>query len=132
MANQLKMAMKHAIITLLERGWSYRRIARELGIHRETVARYDRLRREGPAKPAISTPGSVAAERAHGPPEPSRSCGRVSRCAPYAEFIEAKLGAGLSAQRIFQDLRTETDFTGSYSSVKRYARRLGAAIPLSA
>jgi len=50
MANQLKMAMIHAIITLLERGWSYRRIARELGIHRETVARYDRLRR----KPVVS------------------------------------------------------------------------------
>ena len=53
MANQLKMAMIDAIITLLERGWSYRRIARELGIHRETVARYDR---ERSAKPAISTP----------------------------------------------------------------------------
>ena len=50
MANQLKMAMVEAIIALLERGWSYRRIARELGIHRETVARYDRLRRAGRSK----------------------------------------------------------------------------------
>ena len=44
MANQLKVAVVHAIIGLLAQGWSYRRIARELGVHRETVARYDRLR----------------------------------------------------------------------------------------
>jgi transposase len=126
MANQLKMAMMQAIITLLERGWSYRRIARELGIHRETVARYDRKRS---AKPAISTPGSEMADLAHGPPS-GRPPGRESACDPYAEFIHSKLDAGLSAQRIFQDLRTDTGFTGSYSSVKRYVHRLGAATPL--
>ncbi len=43
MANILKMAVTHAIIGLLEKGWSYRRISRELGVHRETVSRYDRL-----------------------------------------------------------------------------------------
>lgn len=130
MANQLKMAMIHAIITLLERGWSHRRIARELGIHRETVARYDRLRRQPPAKPAISTPGSEATGLAHGPPQGSPSPGRQSHCEPHAEWIKAKLDAGLSAQRIFQDLSSEKDFTGSYSSVKRYVRRLGASVPL--
>ena len=55
MANQLKMAMVHAITGLLEQDWSYRRIARELGSHRETVTRYDRLRQLKPANP---TPGS--------------------------------------------------------------------------
>jgi hypothetical protein len=60
MANQLKMAMIDTIVTLLGRGWSYRRIAREVGIHRETVAGYDRLRREeAAAKPAIPAPGST-------------------------------------------------------------------------
>ena len=43
MANHLKMATVHTIYTLLERGWSHRRIARTLGIDRETVARYARL-----------------------------------------------------------------------------------------
>jgi len=43
MANQLKMAMVNAILTLKQRGWSGRRIARELGIDRETVARYINL-----------------------------------------------------------------------------------------
>jgi transposase len=40
MANHLKMAQVQAIQVLRERGWSYRRIARELGIHRDTVKRY--------------------------------------------------------------------------------------------
>jgi transposase len=40
MANQLKMASIQAILLLHKRGWSFRRIARELGVHRETVARY--------------------------------------------------------------------------------------------
>jgi transposase len=145
MANQLKMAMIQAIIALLGRGWSYRRIARELGIHRETVARYARLNRERPAKPAISTPGTAsgraskpaistpgteAAGLGHGPPPDNRPPGRQSHCEPYAEYIHRKLDAGLSAQRIFQDLRSDREFTGSYSSVKRYVRRLGASTPL--
>ena len=40
MANQLKMDKVQAIFTLHEVGWSNRRIARELGIHRTTVAGY--------------------------------------------------------------------------------------------
>jgi transposase len=117
MAHKLKMAMIHAITELLRLGWSHRRIARELGVHRETVSRYDRLRRR---KPAISTPGS----------DPGIECGRKSHCEPFREVIRLKLDQGLSAQRIFQDLRTDTGFEGSYSSVKRFVRRLGKASPL--
>lgn len=40
MANRLKMAKIQAILELHHRGWSQRRIARELGIDRETVGRY--------------------------------------------------------------------------------------------
>ena len=119
MANGLKMAVKHAMTELLERGWSHRRIARELGVHRETVARYEGLRK---SKPAISTPGSD--------PPPPRSCGRRSYCESVADIIRSKLDQGLEGRRIFQDLRIETDFTGSYSSVKRYVRRLGSTMPL--
>ena len=40
MANLLKMAISETIRTLHRRGWSQRRIADELGINRETVARH--------------------------------------------------------------------------------------------
>ena len=39
MANRLKMAKIDAIVQLHEQNWSNRRIATELGIHRDTVAR---------------------------------------------------------------------------------------------
>ncbi|MDY7109935.1 MAG: helix-turn-helix domain-containing protein [Planctomycetota bacterium] len=50
-----------AIQALTSRGWSHRRIARELGVHRETVARYvRRAEEEAPqqSKPAKAPPGS--------------------------------------------------------------------------
>jgi transposase len=143
MSNRLKMAKIHAIIGLLEQEWPYRRISRELGVDRETVARYDRLRL-GRSKPAIVAPGSGDAE---GPDAAiptagsllenlafieasGRSPGRPSHCDPFNDLIKEKLDSGLSAQRVWQDLRSEHGFTGSYSSVKRFVRRLGATTPL--
>lgn len=43
MANYLKMTEASAILRLKEHGWSQRRIARELGIHPDTVGRYVHL-----------------------------------------------------------------------------------------
>ena len=43
MANRLKMATAQSILSLKGLGWSDRRIARELGVNRETVGRYVRL-----------------------------------------------------------------------------------------
>ena len=53
MANRLKMAKVHAIQVLRSRGWSQRRIAQELGVHRDTGARYVREQAEaaGPGPP---------------------------------------------------------------------------------
>jgi hypothetical protein len=42
MSNQLNMAEHHAIIGLARLNWSYRRIAAELGVDRETVSRHVR------------------------------------------------------------------------------------------
>ncbi len=128
MANILRMAKVQAIIGLLEKGWSYRRIARELGVHRQTVARYDRLRKTEHSKSSILTPGSVGeGESKSSKVTPgSNSPGRTSQslCEPYREVIEEKLEEGLTAQRIYQDLRYEHGFQGSYSSVKRYVRKI--------
>lgn len=43
MANQLKMAKIDAVLHLHQQNWSIRRIARELGIHRDSVSRQIRL-----------------------------------------------------------------------------------------
>jgi len=57
MANRMKMAKTLCVLELHRQGWSFRRIARELGVHRETVAAH--VRRAGSeAKPAKALTGS--------------------------------------------------------------------------
>jgi len=143
MANRLKMALVEAILTLHRRGWSGRRIARELGVDRATVARY--LHQSRPSANAANAPigsdaasgGSNAAnapissdaaggEGAGGPvaTDPP-SAGRLSGCDPWRQVIDTKLALGLTAQRIYQDLVGEYGYNGSYYSVRRFVRRLG-------
>jgi transposase len=142
MANRLKMAQQNTILALAQRGWSYRRIALELGVHRDTVSLHVRRAAAaalgpGPpaeAKPAISITGSgdSAATAAVSNPAISitGSSGRRSRCEPLRAVILAKLEQGLSAQRIWQDLAAEHEFADSYQSVQRFVRTLGSATPL--
>ena len=132
MANRLKMAQQKAIEVLHDKGWSQRRIARELGVNRETVGRYVRRseQRSGlgeDSKPAISIPGSEGSKPAI---SIAGSIGRQSLCEPFRKAIIGWLDQGLSAQRIWQDLTVEHGFEGSYQSVQRFVRRLRATTPL--
>jgi len=128
MANQLKMAMVNAILTLKQRGWSQRRIARELGIDRETVARYVNLPVSGPKPATNAPPGSDGSKPAKAPTgsdgQDQQKSGPESQCEPFRKIIEDKVEDGLSCQRIYQDLRDEYGFEGSYYSVRRFVKRL--------
>src|SRR5580698_1108662 len=138
--NQLKLSQQQSILTLHKAGWSNRAIARELALDRETVGKYLRSQATPatevtagtePPKPAISTPGSPA--DADSKPAISTAgsvAGRKSCCEVWEPQITTALEQGLSAQRIYQDLVTEYQFAGSYQSVKRFVRRLGASTPL--
>jgi transposase len=130
MGNYLKMPDKRRVLTLLEMGWSYRRIERETGVRRETVARYDPKRQSNAAnlssgfESTIDEPGddeanaanlSAGSSHAHGPPGVAE---------PYRKQIEAGLRQGLTAQRIYQDLCDQEAYPHKYASVRRYVRRL--------
>jgi len=138
--NQLKLSQQQSISTLHQAGWSNRAIARELELDRETVGKYLRGQPAAnspagvaaePPKPAISTPGVVPVADAKPAISTAGSvAGRKSCCAVWEAQIAAAAEAGLTAQRIYQDLVTEHQFSGSYQSVKRFVRRLGAAQPL--
>jgi transposase len=211
-ANLLAMSKALSIRTLREQGWSFRRIARELGIDRDTVRRHveaglagANAAREAPigsggggisntAKAPIGSmafPGggegrsadasdlSAGPVGAGAPPAPfvdlaplgrqSSSSGRQtnptlpldgiglattessvagqtlepvtsggvasppsrSECEPLRDLIIQKLKAGLSSQRIYQDLVGEHGFAGKYWSVRRFVRRLegGRTLP---
>src|SRR5690349_17482717 len=78
MANELKMAIVESIRQLLSLRWSQRRIAKELGIDRGTVARHARSFQADP-KPAIPPPGSdepkaAGSERPPAPESGSPTC----------------------------------------------------------
>jgi transposase len=133
MANWLKMARIESILSLRAQRWSFRRIARELGIHRDTVARCVRL---AESKPAKAPTGSGVAEADCGPETAATVADRKpaeaplgsaigrSDCDAWRDAILTKLDAGLSAQRIYQDLCSEAGFAGSYHSVRRFVAKL--------
>ena len=117
MANCLTMATIDTILTLHKTGHSNREIARLTGVHRETVGKYVAAR-GGENRPNPPT-GSEA-----GSPGPRNAC------QAHHELIVAKLEAGLSTQRIYQDLVSEAGFTASYWSVRRYVAQLTTDRPL--
>src|SRR5260370_22874578 len=95
------MALVESVLTLHQRGWSIRRIARELGVNRDTVARHLRQARNaakpanapsgsGPpqdsSKPANAPPGSEAtaaqSKPANAPPRPQQQSATSRRAPP--------------------------------------------------
>jgi transposase len=136
MANQLNMAIIDTIRTLYQQRWSIRRIAKTLGIHRDTVARHLRQAKPAGALTDAQTPnqagaliGSQKAKQAEAltgsmPPPTTTPSLQPSLCEPFRVVIQAKIDLGLTAQRIYQDLVAEHGFGGKYHSVRRFVRRL--------
>lgn len=131
MSNYLKVEKREQVRSLIALGWSDRRIAGEVGVHRETVGK---LRAAWKSKPAKVFAGSEAeartssdeAEQVSASKPANVFAGSVSRsvAAAYRGEIESKLQAGLTAQRIWQDLGEEFGYTASYESIKRFIRKL--------
>ena len=158
MANRLKMATVDSILRLHAQGWSLRRIADELHVDRKTVSRYVRLAEQDSKSPQgpLGSDG-LAPVGALSPPPDSKGTnaplgsvasslpsavaqflarpggrGRRSDCEPYRDLILAKLDQGLSAQRIYQDLVGEREFTARYWSVRRFVQKVsgGGQLPM--
>jgi hypothetical protein len=91
--NQLDVSLQHSIATLTAKGWSARKVARELGVDRETVSRYLRLETAKPAIPPIGSPEPADSKPAILPigPKVGRtvrggSWGRISTFDIYLSF----------------------------------------------
>jgi len=128
--NQLKVNQQQSIVALREQGWSKRRIARELGLDRKTVRRH--LAAAALSK-SPTNPQTGSDPKSPTPQTGSLTLGGAgpdSLCEPWKEVIEAALAAGLSVQRIYQDLAAEHQFAGSYFSVRRFALRLEKKLEL--
>jgi transposase len=87
-------------------------------------------REPDPPKPAHEVTADPAAEPAPVSALPPKRGPLASACEPYRELIELALARGRNAMAIWQDLVSQCGFTGAYTSVKRFVRRLrGTRVP---
>ena len=146
MSNVLNEEKKKQVIALGQLGWALRRIEKATGVRRETAAGYLKAagipvgqpggwgRRKPPllskpanevttdpqaAKPANRIEVTTGSDDLKPSPNPTASTSE-----PYRELIERALSLGRNAMSVWQELVDQHGFTGSYESVKRYARKL--------
>jgi hypothetical protein len=145
-SNVLSEEKKKQVIALGQLGWALRRIEEATGVRRETAGGYLKAagipvrqsggwgRRKTPpvskpanevtTDPAVAKPAN-AGEVTTGPGALKGASGAtVSTSEPYRELIEAGLAHGRNAMSIWQELVDRRGFTGSYETVRRYARKL--------
>lgn len=118
--NELSMTERETIIGLLRLRWTQRRIERETGHRRETIARIGREAGLLPPKPA-KVPTDLG-EVISAPDTPSRSV-----CEPYRDIIAGELAKGCNGKVIYQGLVEHHGYDGGYDAVKRFVRKLRPA-----
>jgi transposase len=113
------------LIRRMQLGEPDRRVARDLSVSRNTVARYLQWAQEQgllEATAVLPEPAALAALLQPAPTE--RPVHEQSLVEPFRERVKALQENGVEGQAIWQLLVDEHDFAGSYSSIKRSLRRL--------
>ena len=114
------------ILRRLQLGEPERRIARDLGVGRNTVARYrEWAETREVLTGGLPTPAALAAWLHPAPQE--RPSHEHSLVEPFREWVVALQKDGVEGQAIYQLLVEQHQFGGSYSSVKRFLRQLAPA-----
>jgi transposase len=127
MGEPLHMYLLRDVLHRLRAGESQRRVARDLGIARETVRKYRHLAAEH---------GLLAADR----PLPDEGTLKTlfpeaqpvetaSTIAPYRDVVEALLTQGVEMVAIHARLCQDHGYAGSYSSLRRYVSRHFPKVP---
>lgn len=104
--NTLTAAQRDRVLALLREGKTLRRIERETGHRRETIAAYGR-------RAGLIGGDVVELDAAREP---------ASICEPHRDAIGAALDAGDSLRALHARLVERDGFAGSYSTLKRYVR----------
>jgi transposase len=125
---RLHMNYLRDLIHRVRSGESDRRIARDLRISRATVRKYREWADvQGYLQPDTPLPADATLMAALGTvPRPSRAASSVE---PYREIVQRLLDQGVETAAMFQRLKDDYDYSGSYSSVRRYVRKLRPAAP---
>jgi transposase len=111
------------LIHRLRSGESERRIARDLHISRPTVHKYHVLAQQHDfLAPGSPMPDDATLAAVLGPAASPLTV--PSAVEPYADVVGNLLDQGVEMTAIWDRLRDDHGFTGSYSAVRRYVRRL--------
>lgn len=122
MVERLHMNYLRDLIHRLRAGESERRIAQDLRISRITVHRYHDLAEKGSfLQPGSPMPDDEAIRACLG--DPPRRPRQSSSVEPYADVVSELLEQRVEMMAIYQRLRDDHGFTGSYSAVRRYVHR---------
>jgi transcriptional regulator with XRE-family HTH domain len=112
------------ILRRLRAGETDRAVAQALGVARRTVSRYRRMAEaEGFLKGPLSSPEVLDRWLKERMPE-SRFAQQVYKAAPYREAIEGLRRAGVERRAVYERLREDHGYTGSYSALWRYVEHL--------
>ena len=116
------------VLRRLQLGESERRVARDLGLSRNTVAGYRRwATAHNLLTGELPDAGTLAALLR--PPDRPQPAHEQSCVAPYRDQVLAWRQQGVEGQAIFQLLVEQHGFAGSYSAVKRFLRQLEPKLP---
>jgi transposase len=118
----------HDLVHRLRCGQSERRIARDLGLSRITIHKYRALAQDrGYLDPASPMPDGATLAAVLGPARPAPRV--ASTLKPFESTVSDLLDMGLEMAALFARLRDDFGYTGSYSSVRRFVRRLRPNAP---
>jgi transposase len=120
---RIHMNIYTEIIYRLRAGESERSISRDLDISRPTVHKYKlKASLEGYLDLQREFPGREELTKRFGPaPQPPKAPSTVEG---YREVVEKYIQQGLEMTAIFQRLREDYGYQGSYSSVRRFVHRV--------
>lgn len=122
----------HTIVDLvyrLRQGQSLRALHRDTGHSRTTLRRYRALAEaHGFLEPSTPLPEPAQVQAALGPVLVAPR-NNHSSVAPYREVVLSYLEAGLEMMALYQRLVRHHGYTGSYSSVRRFVRRVAPRRP---
>lgn len=117
------------IVRWLRQGRSIREIQRNLGAHRKTIRGYQKLALkegwlDGKEDPSLKQIQEALTQRLSAPPS-----GPSSSLEKYRDIVVKLRSDKVEMQAILQILTEQHGYDGSYSSVRRFIRRLEPVVP---
>jgi len=120
---RIHMNQMRDLIQRLKAGESERRIAQDMQLSRQTIHKYHELaKKEGYLEKAALIPDDERLQKVLGPgPKPPRIASSVEE---YGEVVKTLHKQEVEMVAIWQQLKKNYGYTGSYSAIRRYVARL--------